>query len=191
MRAVIASFALAACATASAQIAPLPMALCAGWEGERVCEVLQEDAQIRVLRCTFPPGVGHEMHYHPPHLGYVLEGNSVMRITTASGVVDRPVRAGTSFSNDAKSSTPRSTLVLETTLFDRREEVPPISALHRPSCRDCARIDRRRDQAAVLSDRYPRPIAQAGASSYGRSALGPPAGRCSCSRAAHSPRLPH
>ena len=102
MRAVIAAFALAACATASAQIAPLPMALCAGWEGERVCEVLQEDAQIRVLRCTFPPGVGHEMHYHPPHFGYVLEGNSVMRITTASGVVDRPVRAGTSFSNDAE-----------------------------------------------------------------------------------------
>ena len=93
---------LAACASASAQIAPLPMALCAGWEGESVCELLQEDARIRVLRCTFPPGVGHEMHYHPPHFGYVLEGDSVMRITTASGVVDRPVRAGTSFSNDAE-----------------------------------------------------------------------------------------
>ena len=76
------------------------MALCAGWDGERVCEVLREDAHIRVLRCTFPPGVGHEMHYHPPHVGYVLEGNSVMRITTADGVVDRPARAGTSFSND-------------------------------------------------------------------------------------------
>jgi quercetin dioxygenase-like cupin family protein len=93
---------LTACASASAQIAPLPMALCAGWQGERVCELLQEDAQIRVLRCTFPPGVGHEPHYHPPHFGYVLEGNSVMRITTDAGVVDRPVRAGTSFSNDAE-----------------------------------------------------------------------------------------
>jgi len=93
---------LGACASASAQSAPLPMALCAGWEGERVCELLQEDAQIRVLLCTFPPGVGHEMHYHAPHFGYVLEGNSVMRITTASGVVDRPVQAGTSFSNDAE-----------------------------------------------------------------------------------------
>ena len=97
-----ASIALAAWVSASAQVATLPMALCAGWEGERVCELLQEDAQIRVLRCTFPPGVGHEMHYHPPHFGYVLEGDSVMRITTASGVVDRPVRAGTSFSNDAE-----------------------------------------------------------------------------------------
>lgn len=93
---------VAACASASPEIAPLPMALCAGWQGERVCELLQEDAQIRVLRCTFPPGVGHEMHYHPPHFGYVLEGNSVMRITTAEGVFDRPVRAGTSFSNDAE-----------------------------------------------------------------------------------------
>jgi quercetin dioxygenase-like cupin family protein len=91
-----------ACATVSAQTAPLPMALCAGWLGERVCEHLHEDAQVRVLRCTFPPGVGHEMHYHPPHFGYVLSGESVMRITTAEGVVDRPVRAGGSFSNDAE-----------------------------------------------------------------------------------------
>jgi beta-alanine degradation protein BauB len=101
-RGLISLAALGACASASAQVAPLPMALCAGWEGERVCELLQEDAQIRVLRCTFPPGIGHELHYHAPHFGYVLEGNSVMRITMASGVVDRPVRAGTSFSNDAE-----------------------------------------------------------------------------------------
>jgi quercetin dioxygenase-like cupin family protein len=93
---------LGACATASAQVAPLPMALCAGWQGQRTCEQLHEDAQIRVLRCTFPPGVGHEAHYHPPHFGYVLEGESVMRITTSDGVVDRAVRAGTSFSNDAE-----------------------------------------------------------------------------------------
>jgi quercetin dioxygenase-like cupin family protein len=103
MRLSLASSALlGACATASAQIAPLPMALCAGWQGERVCELLSEDAMIRVLRCTFPPGVGHEMHYHPPHFGYVLSGESVMRITTEEGVVERPVRAGGSFANDAE-----------------------------------------------------------------------------------------
>ena len=102
LRGIVSLIALGACASTSAHIAPLPMALCAGWEGERVCEVLQEDTQIRVLRCTFPPGVGHEMHYHPPHFGYVLEGNSVMRITTADGVVDRPVRTGAPFSNDAE-----------------------------------------------------------------------------------------
>ena len=93
---------LGACATASAQVTPLPMALCAGWEGERVCERLHEDSQVRVLRCTFPPGVGHERHYHPPHFGYVLAGESVMRITTDEGVAERPVRAGGSFSNDAE-----------------------------------------------------------------------------------------
>lgn len=99
---IIAALVLSACVSASAQLAPLPMALCAGWQGERVCELLQEDAHIRVLRCTFPPGVGHELHYHPPHFGYVLEGESTMRITIAQGVVDRPVRAGTSFSNDTE-----------------------------------------------------------------------------------------
>jgi hypothetical protein len=78
----MATFTLGACATASAQFAPLPMALCAGWQGERVCEQLHDDVSVRVLRCTFAPGVGHEMHYHPPHFGYVLSGESVMRITT-------------------------------------------------------------------------------------------------------------
>lgn len=97
-----ASLLLAACASASAQIAPFPMALCAGWQGERVCERLHEDADIRVLRCTFPPGVGHQTHYHPPHFGYVLSGETVMRITTAEGVREVPVRAGGSFSNDAE-----------------------------------------------------------------------------------------
>jgi len=98
-RALLSVLLLGACASASAQVAPLPMALCAGWQGERVCEVLSEDAQMRVLRCTFPPGVGHEMHYHPPHFGYVLSGESTMRITTDAGVADRPVRAGQPFAN--------------------------------------------------------------------------------------------
>jgi beta-alanine degradation protein BauB len=93
---------LGACASASAQLAPLPMALCAGWQGERVCEQLHEDAMIRVLRCTFPPGVGHEQHYHPPHFGYVLDGESVMRITTEEGEEDRWVRAGGPFTNAAE-----------------------------------------------------------------------------------------
>ncbi len=65
----------------------------------KCCKKMRKSA---CLRCTFPPGVGHEMHYHPPHFGYVLEGDSVMRITTAAGVVDRPVHAGSSFSNDAE-----------------------------------------------------------------------------------------
>lgn len=101
--AVTAAAVVCACVSASAQRAPLPMALCAGWEGERTCEVLHEDDMIRVLRCAFPPGVGHEPHYHPPHFGYTLEGESVMRITgDDGGAREAPVSAGGSFANDAE-----------------------------------------------------------------------------------------
>lgn len=78
------------------------MARCAGWQGERVCEQLHEDAEIRVLRCTFPPGVGHEPHYHPPHFGYILSGESVMRTTTENGVREQALRAGGSWSSDVE-----------------------------------------------------------------------------------------
>ena len=93
---------LAGCAASAQPMAPLPMALCAGWQGERVCELLHEDASVRVLRCTFPPGVGHEPHYHPPHFGYLLSEGGTMRVTTANEVEDRVVQSGSHFSNDAE-----------------------------------------------------------------------------------------
>jgi quercetin dioxygenase-like cupin family protein len=95
---------LSACATPAAAPfdGPLPSALCAGWRGEPVCELLNEDARVRVLRCSFAPGVGHEPHYHPPHVGYILEGASIMRTTTATGVVERPLAAGGSWTSDVE-----------------------------------------------------------------------------------------
>ena len=72
----------------------LPGALEAGWQGRKVCELLHEDEKIRTLRCTFPPGVGHERHYHPAHFGYTLKGGSTMRITDASGDREVPVKSG-------------------------------------------------------------------------------------------------
>lgn len=117
LRVLFAAALVSACATASAQVAPLPRALCAGWQGQRTCEQLHEDAMIRVLRCTFPPGVGHEAHYHPPHFGYVLEGESTMRITTDEGIADRPVRAGGSFSNDAEVRHEALNIGTETTTY--------------------------------------------------------------------------
>jgi hypothetical protein len=63
----------------------LPTALDAGWKGQKVCELLEEDEMIRVVRCTFPPGVGHERHFHPAHFGYTLRAGD-MEITDASGV---------------------------------------------------------------------------------------------------------
>jgi len=62
----------------------LPHAFTAGWMGQDTCEVLSEDETMRVARCTFPPGVGHEKHYHEPHFGYVLESGS-MRIVDSEG----------------------------------------------------------------------------------------------------------
>ncbi|MDX1381232.1 MAG: cupin domain-containing protein [Xanthomonadales bacterium] len=62
----------------------LPHAFEAGWHGQKTCELLYETAAVRVGLCTFPPGVGHEKHYHEPHFGYVLEGGT-LRIVDADG----------------------------------------------------------------------------------------------------------
>jgi quercetin dioxygenase-like cupin family protein len=78
--------------------APLRSALEAGWNGERVCERLHETATQRVLRCTFPPGVGHERHFHPAHFGYALSGGH-MRITDAVGTRVTEVATGSYFSS--------------------------------------------------------------------------------------------
>ena len=74
----------------------LPDPLVAGWKGEKVCEVLQEDNSIRVLKCTFPPKVGHERHEHAPHFGYTLKG-STFRITDDTGTREVNVPAGYNF----------------------------------------------------------------------------------------------
>jgi quercetin dioxygenase-like cupin family protein len=78
---------------------PLPDPLAAGWKGESVCRLLHAGAFQRVLHCTFPPGVGHERHYHAPHLGYVLDGG-VMEITDANGTRVVTTDANTSWESD-------------------------------------------------------------------------------------------
>jgi len=64
--------------------ADVPDALTAGWKGEKRCEKLYEDEMIRVLRCTFPPDIGHEPHSHPGTFGYVLSGGRG-RVTDSQG----------------------------------------------------------------------------------------------------------
>ncbi|MEZ4777925.1 MAG: DUF1304 family protein [Flavobacteriaceae bacterium] len=73
-----------------------PDPLEAGWKGEKVCEVVEEDATIRVLKCTFLPGVGHERHAHAPHFGYTLKG-SKFKITDAEGTREVNVPTGYDF----------------------------------------------------------------------------------------------
>ena len=77
----------------------LPDPLEAGWQGQTVCEVLEDNSELRLLRCTFPPNVGHEMHYHTPHTGYTLKG-SKFKITNSEGTREVNVPTGYSFSNE-------------------------------------------------------------------------------------------
>jgi len=80
--------------SAAAEVLPDPVK--AGWQGASVCEVLHDDATLRVFRCTFPPGVGHERHFHAAHFGYALTGG-VMRITDERGTRTVTLEAGSSF----------------------------------------------------------------------------------------------
>ncbi len=81
----------------------LPDPLEAGWKGEAVCEVLEDNEGLRVLKCTFEPGVGHEKHYHNPHVGYTLAGGK-FRITDTTGTREVNIPTGFSFSNDEIAS---------------------------------------------------------------------------------------
>lgn len=84
--------------TACAGQPSLPDPLAAGWKGSPVCEKLHEDADQRILRCSFPPGVGHERHFHPRHFGYAISGGR-MRITDANGTRDVDLATGSSFTS--------------------------------------------------------------------------------------------
>ena len=75
----------------------LPHAVDAGWQGQKTCELMFEDESVRVARCIFPAGVGHEKHYHNPHFGYVLEGGT-LRIVDDSGEKVVTTRTGGSWS---------------------------------------------------------------------------------------------
>ncbi|MFK8011210.1 MAG: hypothetical protein AB8B80_04160 [Marinicellaceae bacterium] len=55
-----------------------------GWKGQKVCEKLSENNHQNILRCTFPPGVGHEKHKHNGNFGYAISGGKV-KITDQKG----------------------------------------------------------------------------------------------------------
>lgn len=90
----------AAVMAAGMSVAGLPDPFEAGWNGEPVCEKLVEDEAQRILRCSFPPGIGHERHFHAPHTGYVLEGG-LMQITDEDGTRTVEVTAGSTWKSDA------------------------------------------------------------------------------------------
>ena len=77
----------------------LPHALNAGWQGEKTCELLHENDEMIAVRCAFPPGAGHERHFHNPHWGYIIEGGK-MQITDANGTREQETPAGASWWSD-------------------------------------------------------------------------------------------
>ena len=96
------SAALVACSPVLVADEDLPDPLAAGWNGEQICELLHEDAHQRILRCIFPPGVGHEKHFHKAHFGYVLAGGK-MRIVDDSGEREVDLQADYSWTSDGIS----------------------------------------------------------------------------------------
>jgi beta-alanine degradation protein BauB len=77
----------------------LPDPLEAGWNNEKVCEVIEDTKKLRILKCTFPPSVGHERHYHDPHFGYTMSG-SKFRIMDTTGTREVDITTGSHFLND-------------------------------------------------------------------------------------------
>jgi len=75
----------------------LPHGFDAGWQGQKTCTVLYETETVRVGQCSFPPGTGHEKHYHNPHFGYVLEG-STMRVLDQTGEREVVAETGSTWS---------------------------------------------------------------------------------------------
>ena len=83
----------------NAEASSLPDPLRAGWKGKPVCEHLYEDTEKRILRCTFPPNVGHERHYHVAHFGYAINGGRV-QMTDTNGVREVDLTTGSSYSSE-------------------------------------------------------------------------------------------
>lgn len=78
----------------------LPNAFDAGWKGEKTCELLYETETVRVGQCSFPPGIGHEKHFHYPHFGYVLEGGTLSITEQDGSVREMQTVTGSSWSTD-------------------------------------------------------------------------------------------
>ncbi len=98
MRRALAALLVLTGSAASAETS-LPDPLKAGWNGQQVCELLSENDRLRTLRCTFPPGGGHDRHFHAAHWGYILT-DATMRITDRKSTAVRQLKAGSTWWSD-------------------------------------------------------------------------------------------
>jgi len=72
-----------------------------GWKGNSVCEKLSENIHETILRCTFPPGIGHEKHRHNAHFGYAISGG-IMEIIDETGTKEVKLLTGSYFKSSGK-----------------------------------------------------------------------------------------
>lgn len=75
---------------------PLPDPLAAGWNDKAVCIVLEDNEAVRVLRCTFAPGVGHDKHFHAAHYAYAISG-SRFRVEDENGIREVDFSTGSNY----------------------------------------------------------------------------------------------
>ena len=73
----------------------VPDALSVEWQGKKPCEKLFEDTQVRVARCTFPPGTVHVCHFHPSYFIYNMSGGRA-QVQDAKGTRKVDIVAGVS-----------------------------------------------------------------------------------------------
>ena len=71
----------------------VPDAVSVEWQGQKPCEKLFEDAQVRISLCTFQPGAVHVCHSHPSHVFYVLSGGKA-QVQDEKGTRQVEVRTG-------------------------------------------------------------------------------------------------
>jgi quercetin dioxygenase-like cupin family protein len=79
--------------TSAAMSEQVPDALSVESQGKPPCEKLYEDAQIRTMRCTFPPGAVHVRHSHPADISIVLSGGKA-KVEDAQGTRSVEPRTG-------------------------------------------------------------------------------------------------
>ena len=73
--------------------------LVTGWKGQKVCEKISENKHEQILRCTFPPGVGHEKHKHNKNFGYAIAGG-VVKITDQKGTREVDLKTNSYFNSN-------------------------------------------------------------------------------------------
>ena len=117
-------------AVETAKADDVPDALSVEWQGKKPCEKLFDDEQVRVVRCTFPPGAVHVCHSHPGYLSYVVNGGQgqiqdekgIRKIDVVSGaLLDVPPTPWHEFANVG------DTTIQFVVVEKKYQVVPPVS----------------------------------------------------------------